>query len=405
MTATPPAILPTIPPTALPPRLIATRLALLFFTSFVVVGVVLPYWPVYLQDRGLGPEAIGWLLALQFWIKVPGHPAIAWLVERSGSLRSPTILLSLAAAAAYLLFDVVEGLVAMAVVAVLFGLTASPLVLLGDSLTLRAIAAYRPVRRLDYGRLRLWGSIGFIAALLAVGEIIETEPPSRVLWVIVGALAATAVVAAMLPDLRPARSAGAGALPALLRQRPMLLLLLATGLINGSHGVYYGFSAIHWRAAGMDGLTIGLLWAEGVVAEILLFAAGGGVAARLGAARLLVLAGLGGVVRWTVLAGTTDVTTLAAVQWLHGLTFGAMHLASMRFLAAAVPTEIMASAQSLHASIPMGMAIGLASLWAGALYADVGGAGFLAMAGLAGLGAVAAAWLGRAWDGDRLPIG
>jgi len=398
-----PPVGPTASPADRPPAFIATRLALYFFAIFLFVGVMLPYWPVYLESRGLSPEAIGLVTAIQFWIKVGGNPLVAGLADRHGSLRTPIILLSLAAAAAYLAFEAVDGLIAMVLVAALFGFTGSPLMLLGDSLTLRAIGTYRAVRHLDYGRLRLWGSISFILALMVVGEVIETQPAVWILYLIVGALLATGLTGIALPDLRPDRPARRGSILDLVRQPAFQLFLLTASLSNASHAVYYGFSAIHWRDAGLDGLAIGLLWAEGVVAEILLFAFGRRLADRLGAARLFALAGLGGILRWSVLAVTTDPAALASVQWLHGLTFGALHLGTIRFLDAAVPTRVMATAQSLYSAVPMGISVGLAMLWAGNLYAGFGSGAFFAMAGLGGLGLLSAFWLQCRWDGGRLP--
>src|SRR3546814_8893414 len=82
---------------------------------------------------------------------------------------------------------------------------------------------------------------------------------------------------------------------------------------------------------------IGLLWAEGVIAEVLLFACGAKVVQRLGPARMLLLGALAGVVRWTLLAASTDLAVLFAAQALHAFTFGAAHLGAIAFIARAAP--------------------------------------------------------------------
>jgi len=155
-----------------------------------------------------------------------------------------------------------------------------------------------------------------------------------------------------------------------------------------SHAVYYAFSALHWRAAGLTSAAVGWLWAEGVIAEVVLFAVAGAVVARVGALRLMALAGVCGIVRWIVLGATTDLTALIAVQALHAGTFGAAHLGAMHFLARNAPAGLAASAQALYSAVSGGFAIGLAMLASGWLYTELGGRAFFPMAAMsaAGLG-------------------
>src|SRR3546814_10848843 len=99
---------------------------------------------------------------------------------------------------------------------------------------------------------------------------------------------------------------------------------------------------------------IGLLWAEGVIAEVLLFACGAKVVQRLGPARMLLLGALAGVVRWTLLAASTDLAVLFAAQALHAFTFGAAHLGAIAFIARAAPAGLSATAQTLYTTLAMG---------------------------------------------------
>ena len=384
------------------------RLSLFYGAYFLTVGILLPFWPVFLQGRGLGAREIGLVVAAHLWIKLLANPLAAQFADRRGILRGPILALAIAATAAYLLYLPAQGVVALFLVAMLAGGLLQPIMPLGDSLTLRALRRYAPPegrggRWLDYGRLRLWGSVTFIAASVGAGELLETMPSDGVLWLTLGALGLTVLVCALLPDLRdapqPESVAGYGAL---LRAPEFALFLLAAGLLNASHGAYYGFATLHWRDAGIDVGTIGLLWAEGVVAEIVLFAVGGAVVARLGPVGMLVLAGLGGGVRWMVTAATTDLWALVAVQGLHGLTFGALHLGAIAFIQRATPSGLGARAQALYACIPTGVAMGLSLPLSGVLYAAHGGSAFLAMAGMSMLGVLAGLVLVRRWDGRQL---
>ena len=123
----------------------------------------------------------------------------------------------------------------------------------------------------------------------------------------IGSGASLLVIACtLMPDIRVARSRGGHAFRGLLSNRLFLLFMAATALIQCSHATYYGFSTLHWSAAGISDSAIGLLWAEGVVAEIVLFAFAGRIVQRVGVGPLLWVAALAGVVRWGVTGATTD---------------------------------------------------------------------------------------------------
>ena len=155
------------------------------------------------------------------------------------------------------------------------------------------------------------------------------------------------------------------------------------------------FGTIHWREAGLPDDVIGALWAEGVLAEIILFAFSGAVLARISPIRLMYIAAIGGIVRWVILANTTDIGVLFATQWLHGLTFGAAHLAAMHYMLQTVPEHMSASAQSLYSGFAIGLVMGLTMLVAGGLYENFAGGAFYTMIGLSAAGGAAAIWLAR----------
>ena len=142
---------------------------------------------------------------------------------------------------------------------------------------------------------------------------------------------------------------------------------------------------------------IGLLWIEGVVAEIALFTFGRRFVERLGAARLLGLAALAGIARWTVLASTGTLPLIVLAQALHGLTFGASHLGAMRFILEAVPTSHSATGQTLYTGLALGAGYGLSIMLSGPLYAVAGGGAYFAMAGLSALALMTARSLSRRW--------
>ena len=153
--------------------------------------------------------------------------------------------------------------------------------------------------------------------------------------------------------------------------------------------MFYGFSTLHWLSAGLSEWVIGLLWAGGVMAEVIFFACNAPLLRRIGPVGLLGAAAAAGTVRWAVLALTTEVWVLALAQCLHALSFGAMHLGAMVFIARTVPAGSSNTAQALFAATTNGLGLGAGLLLAGLLYAAWGAGAYWVCAALSGAGFIA----------------
>ncbi|HEX9570473.1 MAG TPA: MFS transporter [Rhodospirillales bacterium] len=366
------------------------RLSLYYGAAFALIGIHLPFWPVWLAAHGLGPTEIGVVMAVGVGVKLIANPLVAHAADRRGQRRSIMVALALAATAAFALFGWTSGLAAILAVTVLFFAAWSPIMPLAESLTMMAGSA----GELDYGRVRLWGSLAFIATAVGAGYLLSGRSPDLIYWVILIALAVTVAATLGLPAMPAPPAAGVRFAPfEVLRDRRFLLFLLAATLIQGSHGVYYAFGTLDWKASGYSENVIGWLWAEGVLAEIVLFAYGARLVRRFGPATLIALGGFAGALRWW-LTGTSDaLAVLVAMQALHALTFGASHLGAIYFIARQFPAAVSASAQSLYAAIVAGLGMALSALLAGRLYGEFGNAAYLGMAAMAGVGGLAAALL------------
>ena len=162
------------------------------------------------------------------------------------------------------------------------------------------------------------------------------------------------------------------------------------GAIQATHAVYYLFTTLHWQSLGYSGTTIGSLWAVGVIAEIVLFAASKPLLERLSAIHLLLISGLIAVLRWALMATDPSLGLLFPLQCLHAFTFGASHLAAIHYISDNVPEKLGATAQGLYATASAGIFMGLAMISAGPLYQALGASAYLAMAGIGVAGALAA---------------
>ncbi|HVH78177.1 MAG TPA: MFS transporter, partial [Stellaceae bacterium] len=179
------------------------------------------------------------------------------------------------------------------------------------------------------------------------------------------------------------------------RNRRFWQFVLVAAAIQSSHQVYYGFGTLYWRSQGFSDAIIGILWAEGVVAEIVLFWQGSRLLARLGPLGLMMAGGAAGVVRWGLMGVLPGLFAASALQLLHAFTFGAAHLGAMNHLSRTVPPDASASAQALYSGASSGIGSGLVMLGAGALYSAFGGGAYLFMTVLSAIGLVGAMQLAR----------
>jgi PPP family 3-phenylpropionic acid transporter len=259
----------------------------------------------------------------------------------------------------------------------------TPTVPLTDAYALRGVARYG----LDYGRLRLWGSAAFIAAVLGCGLLAEVIAAKHLIWIIVAAAGLAAVVGFGLQplDSRTTKSNVTRGAGALLRDGSFLAIIAASGLIQGSHSTYYVFGSITWQLAGLGSLTIAGLWVIGVIAEIAVFA----LSPRftLQPSTLVIIGGLGAMLRWLITAQEPPVAVLALIQLMHGLSFGLTQVGTMGLMVRHVPISAITRAQGYLAACG-GIISSSASIVAGMIYARYGQGAYSAMAVMAFSGAV-----------------
>ena len=373
------------------------RLAAFYAASFLIVGIQLPFWPVWLSGRGLDASEIATVFAAALWAKVAVTPAIGALADRLGGRRAVMVGLAATALGFYVALLPAAGFWPILWLSLAAGVAQSALMPLGDSITLAAVRE----RGFDYGRIRVWGSVSFIVAALASGLILAVlpgaAPGNRVLWLVLGGIALLLGACLALPPAGSPLAATArwAALAGFAANRRFWLFVVSASALQSSHQLYYGFGTLYWRRLGFSAPVIGALWAEGVLAEIALFWLGGRLTARLGPFGLMALSGIAGIVRWSLAGILPGLPAAAMLQLLHALTFGAAHLGAMMHLSRTVPPDAAASAQTLYAAVSAGLGSGLVMLGAGALYARFGGHAYLFMAGISALGLAGVARLAR----------
>ena len=388
-------------------RLLAWRLAFLYGAVFFTIGVQLPYMPVWLDWRGLDATEIGLIMAAPLFGRILITPLLGFAGDRFGSHGAVIILAGCAALVAALALGQSRLFAPIFVASALFTMALASLIPLTDWAAMSSVRAYG----IDYGRVRLAGSLTFIAASLLGGALIGALNAEVVAWLMMAGAAAVAMAAYALVRTAAFSESGArevaektsiaGAFR-LLREPVFLLFLLASGSVQATHAVLYAFGTLHWRAQGLPPVAAGLLWTIGVVVEIGVFAFSTAIVRKFGPLRLVAMGAAAAVARWGTMAFDPALPVLCLLQALHGLTFAAAHLGAVHFVARAVPRQLSATAQAVHSTVSGGIGMGLAMLAAGNLFAAYGGKAYLAMSLLGAVGLAASLATMRLWTGGEL---
>ncbi len=347
---------------------------------------------MWFADRGLNAAAIGQILGAAALLRVLSGPGWGNVSDRIGRRRPVLLFAAAAAAGLAACYPAAHGFLPLLLIAAAQGIAASAINPLADSLALTLARE----GRIEYGPVRSVGSATFMVATAAAGWLLARAGSWLVPWLLTAGYAAAALLAPFLPEVAtPPAGPSATAATGLFHNRPFRLAIACTALIQGAHAAYYGFAALFWRSQGLSDTVIGLLIAEGIVAEILLFARGRRLVERLGPAGLTACAAGASILRWTVTAFAPSLPVLVLIQPIHAASFAMQHLSAMLVLSRFVPAERAATAQAMHAALGYGAPTGLMMLLSGMLYAHFGGLAFLAMAAVGGSALLLVAPLAR----------
>lgn len=364
------------------------RFVILYSALFAAFGVASPFLPAFLEQRGLGPSAIGLVLGLGSAVRLATGPLGGGLADRSGAPRA-VLAAGLAGAAVVAMgYAPACGLLPLALVSVAHAAVLAPLSPVADSLSLGA--AEQP-GGFEYGWVRGAGSAAFILGSVAAGQAVGWAGLGVIVWLNAGLLLLAAAAALRVPNQPAGVLPGRSGMPAerggdvreLLRLPMFARLMLVAALVGGSHALHDGFEVIRWRSAGIGPGTAGLLWGESVAAEVLVFfVLGGPILNRLGPGATAMLCAGAGVVRWATVAQTAALPAMALVEPLHGFTFALMHLTCVRMIGRVVPVQLSATAQAFYGTVAVGAASTALTLASGPLYGHLGASAFWVMAAL-----------------------
>lgn len=349
-----------------------------FAGTFVPLALQLAFLPVWLSEIGFSGEAIGTLLGAALAARIVAVPPLVTLSDRFPSKRLAFVgYAALTFAAGTLLLIDQRWAIVIAVIVVSVG--GAALVPIADSVALGGVRSHG----LRYGRMRLWGSLAFVAATLGGGWWIERAGFAAVPFALVATLALSLAAGFALPATRNAPASERMPVRDLVRDRVLLVGIVSGAVTVSTHATFYAFASIHWATLGFDATLIGWFWTIGVVAEVALFAA---VGKRFSPRPFTLLAcgALAAAIRWATFPLNGGTTFYVVNSVLHAGTFAAAYLGTQQLIADRVKSSAHGAAQGLTQLIagPTTAILTVASGW---LYARHGAQAFLLPAAIGAL--------------------
>ncbi len=373
------------------------RLGAFYFFYFAALGTLIPYWGMYLRTLGFGAEAIGSLLAVIMATKIVAPNIWGWIADhrhqRMGIVRLASWLSALAFAGVFLTNEL-AGLMLVMIVFSFFWNASLPQF---EAVTMSHLGddTHR------YSIIRLWGSVGFVVAVAALGIVIERLGPTILPWVILALLLTIALASHLVADRGPVVAEDDdGSLWRIIRQPAVAALLIVCFLMQLSHGPYYAFYSIYLDEHGYQGDVIGLLWALGVLAEIAVFIVMHRLIPRFGLRRLLLWSLLATSLRWFLIARyVDDAAVLLFAQLLHACSFGIYHAVVITLFHRWFTGRHQGRGQALYSSISFGAGGAIGSFYSGYAWDGLGAEATFLIAAGASLLALFVAWWGVTADG------
>lgn len=344
------------------------HIRLFYAAYFAALGVLLPFFPVYLAGRGMDVASIGIFGGLLSLARVMAPPMVGYALDSHPRPARFILYASLAAGLLVLGFPLASPGWVLGLLVLGFGCLWAAVLPITDGLSV----AVSEAALIDYGRLRVWGSIGFVGASLFGGLwLAETRAVDFPYWV-AALMLLTAFSARGFPDRQTDASEsdnGSGGMP-----RPLLWLMLASFIMQASHGAYYGFFSLYLLQAGYSGWQVGCFWVLGVLAEIVLMWRYSRTASSAAPAHLLSACLLLAALRWLGMGLSTALVWLLLLQLLHAATFAAFHINAVTWVQRLAPRHRRDSAQGWYSATGFGMGNAVGIMGCGWIATQAGGA-------------------------------
>ncbi|MEW6353302.1 MAG: MFS transporter [Pseudomonadota bacterium] len=362
------------------------RLSGFYFFYFATLGVLIPYWGLYLKSVGLTPADIGNLMALFMFSRIVAPNVWGWIADHSHQRMRVARLASFLAALIFSAMFFGASFWWLAAVMLLFSFFWNAALPLLEVTTMNHSGA----RAGSYARVRLWGSVGFIVSVLGLGPVLDRHGP----WWVVPSLFALMLGIWLCSLLLPDASKPSAATPHSGRflknffRLEVVAFLLACFLMQASHGPYYTFYSIYLESHGYSKSLIGGLWAFAVLCEVGVFLVAQHLFKLLSLRAMLLVSFACATLRWLMIGHFPDQLGLLIVaQVLHASSFGSFHATAIQLVHRFFTGTHQFRGQALYGSLGVGLGGAVGSLYSGYLWESAGPALTFNIAALISAGA------------------
>ena len=339
------------------------RLSNFYLVYFAAIGVLVPFWSLYLKSLGFDASQIGELIAIIMATKIIAPYIWGWIADHTGH---DLFIVRIASVLSFLLFALIfikqtYWWIAFVMMAFSFFWNAS--LPQFEAMTMNHLGE----RVNEYSRIRVWGSLGFVAAVVLMGWMLESQPVSMVPVALFALYGLIMVSAFFVPASEKTKhSAKQQPIASVLKQPVVIALIIVCFLVQFSHGSYYTFYTIYLEDHGYQRTFIGGLWALGVIAEVILFLYIHILLPRFGHRWLLIIALLLTAIRWVLIALFVESTAVIVfAQLLHAASFGLFHAISISLFHRYFIGKHQGRGQALYASVSFGAGGAVGSLYSG----------------------------------------
>ena len=327
--------------------------ALFFFAYYGYVGIFSPYASLFFEERGLSAAQIGVLMSLLQVVRIFGPNVWGWVADHRSQRVAVLRVTSLAAVISFCGMFFGQTFAYFFAVMVIVNLFTSAQGPLSEALMLSAMRGDLT----HYGRLRLWGSVGFIFSVMAAGQLLDWYSVELMPWLALIMLSMVSVVTLRMREEAPiVHRSDSPSVMSVLRKREVWSFFTSTFLMVAAHASLYVYYSLYLSQIGYSKTVIGLMWSLGVIAEIIFFFYQEPLFKRFGVKNLMFISLAIGVIRFLMIAfGAQSLVLLLIAQVLHAATFGVHHSSSVATLQRWFSGPLQARGQALFISISYGL--------------------------------------------------
>jgi PPP family 3-phenylpropionic acid transporter len=339
------------------------RLAGVYFFYFAYLGAFAPYFSLYLSSVGIAAGGIGLIMALPQLVRIFAPHLWGWLADRGGHRLRVARIGTLTGTVIYCGLFAAQGFEALFAVVLLMSFFLSASLPQVEITTL----AHLGERSAEYGRVRVWGSIGFIAAVLVVGYVLDRLPLAVLLWIMLAILVAVTGLLMLVPEAARAEHPH-DSVPIwhVIRDPQVVALIVACALMAVAHGPYYTFYSLYLVDHGYSKTAVGWLWSVGVICEIAIFFWLAHLFRAFTLRQVLIASFALAAIRFAVIAWCADyLWVLVIAQTLHAASFGSFHAAALGYVQRFFSGRHQARGQAIYTSLTFGLGGTLGGVYAG----------------------------------------